>query len=175
MHPNIVATICHSIVIPKMLYGLELTSTSKSFIEKVDRQCRCAFKQLLGLSKHCSNDLNKLFNLHSITYDIINRKINLIQLLMKNQTTSKYVITLLTSSYEERKFSVIQEIFDLCLQENLDVFNILINRKFEKLYPTSALDIANKQFLQESLKNWHIYENRMNLKKHLETNIPTKI
>ena len=94
---------------------------------------------------------------------------------MKNQTTSKYVITLLTSSYEERKFSVIQEIFDLCLQENLDVFNILINRKFEKLYPTSALDIANKQFLQESLKNWHIYENRMNLKKHLETNIPTKI
>ena len=175
MHPNIVATICHSIVIPKMLYGLELTSTSKSFIEKVDRQCRCAFKQLLELSKHCSNDLNKLFNLHSITHDIINRKINLIQLLMKNQTTSKYDITLLTSSYEERKFSVIQEIFDLCLQENLDVFNILINRKFEKLYPTSALDIANKQFLQESLKNWHIYENRMNLKKHLETNIPTKI
>ena len=171
MHPKTVATVFRSVVIPKLLYGLEITNLSKADSETIDRQCRCAFKQLLGLSKHCSNDLNRLLCTNSVETDIKNRKINLILLLMKNKTTSTYIINLLSSPYSKRSFSILQDTFDLCFQENIDIFNLLINRNRTNLALPSTLDVNKRQQLQEMLSNWHVYENRVKLRQTLESTI----
>lgn len=170
-HPSTVASVFRSVVVPKLLYGLELTNISKSDFENIDRQCRCAFKQLLGLSKHCSNDLNRLLLTDSVGTEIKNRKINFMQLLMKNETTSKYLISLLSSSFSDRSFSILQDILDLCLNENISIYNLLLNRKFSKLSHSPNLDDDKRKWFQEILSNWHLYDNRVKLRETLEAKI----
>ena len=78
MHPNTIVSIFRSIILPKIMYGLEITPLSRSFMDLLDTQCRCSLKVLLGLSKHSSNDINRFFNLNNIS-DIVNtRRINLL-------------------------------------------------------------------------------------------------
>ena len=159
MHPNIIATIFRTIVVPKVLYGLEITDISKGVVENMDRQFRSALKLLLGLSKHCSNDLNKYFDLDSIAKDIKNRQINLILHLMKNKTTSAYLLSLLNSPYSHRSSSVLQNILDVCLQEHIDILDLLISQNFDKIKSTTVLEEDRKNWLQDTLSKWQIYEN----------------
>ena len=90
MHPNIIVSIFKKIILPKIMYGLEIAPLSRSFMDLLDIQCRCSLKLLLGLSKHSSNDINKFYNLNNVS-DIVNtRRINLLLLLMKNSTWWSY-------------------------------------------------------------------------------------
>ena len=78
MHSNTIVSIFRSIILPKIMYGLEIAPLSRSFMDLLDTQCRCSLKVLLGFSKHSSNDINRFFNLNNIS-DIVNtRRINLL-------------------------------------------------------------------------------------------------
>ena len=173
MHPATIATIFRSIVVPKVLYGIEITDCTNSFIENISRQCRSALKHLLNLSKHSSNDLIKYFNLDSISNEITNRQINLVQQLMRNPSTTKYLLTLLNTPYDLRSVSILQNIFDTCTQNNVDIMDIIITKnKHNKLKTSSTLTTDKQNELHHLLSNWHIYENRLLLKQILESNIP---
>ena len=86
-HPNIVANIFSTLVIPKVLYGIEITNVNKYLESLISKQCRSSLKSLWGLSKHSRNDLNKYYNLADMSKYIKTRKIKFLQQLMKNRTT----------------------------------------------------------------------------------------
>jgi len=91
MHPDTIYSIYRAVILPKIMYGMGLIQLNKTYTDFINRQCRVALKQLLGISKHFSNDLNKLYRLETITitYLIENHKINFLPSLTKNETTSK--------------------------------------------------------------------------------------
>ena len=120
-----------------------------------------------------SNDLIKYFNLDSISNEITNRQINLVQQLMRNPSTTKYLLTLLNTPYDLRSVSILQNIFDTCTQNNVDIMDIIITKnKHNKLKTSSTLTTDKQNELHHLLSNWHIYENRLLLKQILESNIP---
>ena len=69
-HPSTSANVFRSIILPKVLYGIEITDVNKYFESLVNKQCRSSLKSLWGLSKHSRNDLNKYFHLSNISTEI---------------------------------------------------------------------------------------------------------
>ena len=168
MHPNIIANIFKSIVLPKVLYGLEITTTTKTFLELMNRQCRSAFKSLLGYSKHGSNDLNRLYHVADIVPYIENRKLNLLTQLMKNDQTSNYLLHTLASN--DRQYSIIPGILEICLKENLNVVDMLLNvQKSFKVSnvgsgPLDKIDPVVMDKLKFLIANWSLYECRSEIR-----------
>ena len=91
---------------------------------------------------------------------------------MKNQTTANYLLTILNSTYANRSDSIIQNILDVCIHEHVDIFDLIISQKFDKVVSTSVLGEDKRNWLQDTLSNWHLYENRLSLRQTLESNIP---
>ena len=147
MHPNTIVSIFRRIIIPKITYGLEIAPLSRSFIDTLETQCRCSLKLLLGLSKHNSNDISKFFNLNNVS-DIINTtKTNLLLLLMRNSTTSTYLLELLAMEVTDRLHSTLQSNLDVCHKKGVDVIGHIIRQKKksnELLYHLSIM-IVNQR------------------------------
>ena len=177
MHPNIIANIFRSIVLPKVLYGMELTVTSKPFLERLNRQCRSAFKNLLGYSKFGANDLNKLYKLADITPFIENRKISLLAQLMKNRQTSQYFLHILAC--RDRQYSIIPSIMQICARENINIVELVLY--FQKPFKVSnrgdliidgmELDLVER--LRTLIANWDVYDCRVEMRDIINRNIKT--
>ena len=152
---------------------MEIVDTNKSYLNLLNSQCRSALKCMMGLSKHCSNDLIKYYNLLNTSNLIENRKINFINQLMKNATTKSYFINLLGNPH--RSYSIIQEILDICFKRNIDVIHLILqpNRKYKlDNSDENFLDPTIHQKLKNLLQNWNVYENRKELKQLLNRFIP---
>ena len=54
-HPNQIVTLFNSIIIPKLLYGLELATLSKTDADILNTQARICLKSLFGISKKSRN------------------------------------------------------------------------------------------------------------------------
>ena len=86
-HPNTIFTLFNSLLLPKLLYGLELCQLNQTSIKKLNSCARATLKSLFDLSKHSLNILEKIANIPSISEIIIQKKLNLIVLLMSNERT----------------------------------------------------------------------------------------
>ena len=170
MHPSTIISIFRSIILPKMMYGLEIAPLSRSFMDLLDTQCRCSLKVLLGLSKHSSNDINRFFNLNNIS-DIVNtRRINLLPSLMKNSTTSMYLLELLSMDTSERFYSILQRTLNVCSQEDVDVVGHVIGQNKFKRSIVTHLQPDKQTIIRELISNWN-NESRNALKIMMESNI----
>ena len=170
MHPSTIATLFKSLVVPKVLYGLEIVDITETDLQLLNRQFRSALKSLLGLSKHATNELLKYYNLSDFIPMIKYRRINLISQLMKNRVTSAYLLETLSSA--DRSHSTIQVLFNSCHSANLDVIDVILNNnKKYKSTVINDLDHATKDRFIHLLSNWHIIENRRELKNTLNRNI----
>ena len=125
-HPSTTSTVFKSIIVPKVLYGVEIFDVDKYFESLLNKQCRNSLKSLWGISKHARNDLNKFYHLFDITPNIKTRKVKFLQHIMRNQTTRKYLLSLLT--LKDRQFSTLQNTFDIVVNENLDLINVLLDQ-----------------------------------------------
>ena len=167
-HPSTTASVFQSIVVPKVLYGVEILDINKHFETLLDKQCRNSLKSLWDISKHSRNDLNKYFNLSDLSYNIKSRKINFLKHLMSNQTTRTYLLALLSSN--DRSFSTLQTTFNIALNEDIDIISVILGNKVE-LKREAYLENDKRSELNEVLSNWNP-ESRAKLKILLESNIP---
>ena len=170
IHPDTITNIFKTLVIPKMLYGIEVLDVNNSSYYFVHKQCRMSLKSLWGVSKHCTNDLNKYYNVSTVSHMIKSRKINFLQRLMKQPTTRNYLLTLLT--LESRSFSILQSTFDILKQEGLDIFAVLLGKRV-KVDNDIELDHYQRNVFKNLLNNWSI-QGKIELKNLLEANIPVK-
>ena len=177
MHPNIIANIFRSVVLPKVLYGLELTVTSKPLLERLNRQCRSAFKNLLGYSKFGTNDLNKLYQVADITPFIDNRKVSLLAQLMKNCQTSQYFLHILAC--HDRQYSIIPSIMQICARENINIVELVlyyqkpfkVSNHGDSIIDEMGLDLVER--LRTLIANWDVYECRVEMRDIINRNINT--
>ena len=95
LHPNQIVSLYNSLVIPKLLYGIELIDLTHSDKETLNRQARCSLKCLFGVSKHAKNLVHCLFKLEDVTALLDIRKIKLISQLVRNVNTIDYVLNIM--------------------------------------------------------------------------------
>lgn len=163
LHPNSIATLFRSIVIPKVLYGLEIVNLNATQSQLLDRQFRSALKSMMGLSKHSTNELLKYFNLSTITNFLKSRKINLINQLLNNPMTSSYLYSSLSENLQPN--SILQEFLATCQGENINfVDHLLSTKKKHKVMTENTLDVESRHKIKNLLDNWSLYENRQELK-----------
>ena len=166
VHPGTIATIAKSILIPKLLYGLELTELTKSFETLLNTQFRNSVKSLWGISKHSKNDLNKFYGIHEISSTIKARKLKLLQQLMKNDTTKHYLLNSLST---ESTSPTLTHFMEICNEYGLNVIDVLLDKKL--VIPNeNDLNEGSKETIIDILTNWD-YENQLKLKALLEANI----
>ena len=82
-HPNIIVNLFNSLIIPKLLYGMEIVRLSNSDIIQIEAQARSCLKSLFGISKHSKNLINKMYEIPNISSLIEKRQILLLTQLLK--------------------------------------------------------------------------------------------
>ena len=173
LHPNSIVHVFKSVVIPRLLYGIEIVSLSKSDRNYLDRQARCSLKSMMGVSKHARNYLHIIYNLPEISDLINNKRIGLLYQLTQNSSTRHHTLHLLTRDYSERKHSVIQDLLDSALSYNINPVDCLLGSKPKllttpkELSPDKQADIDK---CKECILLWHDLQKIF--RNILEFNIP---
>lgn len=166
-HPNQIVTLFNSIVVPKLLYGLELVTLTKSEADHLNTQARMCLKSLFGVSKRSRNLLNKLYNLPDITTLIDSRRLH--RQIIHNKSVAPYIFHLLTTN-TNIDFSYVHSTNRIINRESLNIYTLLLNKKYT--FKTEVIEISDE--IEECIyyiKNWHIFENRLSFRAKLEENI----
>ena len=167
LSPTQIISLFKSLVVPRLLYGVELvrlTATSKEFL---DRQARCALKSLFGVSKHSKNLINRLYNIADISQILDNKKLSLLKELIENNNTRHYTLYITTLGKDDRGFSTIEELNKTCEKYEIDLFESFIKKQSIKLTDSNMPDEDLDQ-LRLCVENWHIYESRLRFREILE-------
>lgn len=173
LHPNQITQLLQSLVIPKLLYGLEIVKLSNTERQYLNRQARCALKQLFGISKHAKNLINQYYKIKDIEVLLDTRKIDLIYQLSQNKDTSKYVIHLMFVPNSDRSFSIINNLLETCLNHDKDFLSCIFNRSARSILnpgpaTNSSMDL---DVIHDCVLNWHLYDRRLLFKETLEAEI----
>ena len=166
-HPNSLNTIFQTIVIPKLLYGIELINLSKTDLLHIDVQVRSCLKRLFGVSTKSRNLLHKTFRINEATTLLTQRKFNLFLQLLNNTATSNYTFWCLQN---QNNFSFVNEIKDLCENLGIDLITMIIDRK---IYITQTFDFDNDTDIlirqcKTYIENWNTPNSSKKLKEILE-------
>lgn len=169
-HPSTIVQLYCSLLVPKLIYGLELCDISNSTLQKLNITGRSMLKSLFNVSKHSRNFINQYFNLKNIS-DLVNQyKINLFQRLMSNPCTSKIILSQLENNHSS---TFISDVINLCSSSNINFFDLLLSDKRFKL-PCEKIELPNdtRQIIATSFKFWQTKEQRQTFKNLLEEQIP---
>ncbi len=133
LHPNQIVNIYKTLVTPKLLYGLELVKLTNHYREFIDRQARCALKSLLGVSKYSKNHIHIIYKIPNASSHLVNRKLNLINQILMNGNTRDYALFVMSLDKQDRSFSVVDEIYEICLANDVNFFDCIFNRKAQRV------------------------------------------
>jgi len=167
-HPNSIVTIFNSILMPKLLYGLELVKLTKTDQESLNRQARMCVKSLFNVSKKSRNYIHELYQILDTTTLIDKRKIRLFRQLLANTSTKEYVFRLLHST--DIDFSFVSDVYHVTQQRNLDIVKLMICKN----YKLNVANVAITEALEKCkhyIQNWHLYENRIAFRDLLQANV----
>ena len=171
-HPNQIVTLFRSIVIPKLLYGLELVELNKSDAVLLNTQARICLKALFGISKKSRNLLNTIYNLPDVTTHINKRKLSLLHLATKNPSIAAYMYHMLSSGDNiSHSFTYTANSTVNCL--NLDIVHVLLDKNYVKRNVKSLVPDQSDEvdFVVDLIDNWHMMENRILFRAKLEENV----
>ena len=175
LHPNQIITLHQSLVVPKLLYGIEILHLTATDREHLNRQSRSALKQLFGVSKHAKNLIDRFYRLDNISTQLDKRRLNVIHQLTQNNDTWNYMIYMLSIPNQKRNFSILNSLYKTCVEHSTDFVKCLLNRT-KKLDKTDELEQNmldnDMNTIHQCIQNWQIYENRTELKRILEASIP---
>ena len=173
LHPNSIVTLFKSIVIPKMIYGLELVDLSSTQYNRIDRQARASLKSLIGVSKHSKNLLHVIYNIPNISSLLSIRRVNLIRQLIQNDTTRHYM----QRTEEKRSFSKLNDFIKSCQYHDIDIVSLCLGQRQHLTTETHSTSYEEDQL--DScifyLQNWHCCKFRKQLYTLLESSIHTGI
>ena len=171
-HPKIITNLFNTVVIPKLLYGMEILRLSSSDIAHLEAQARSSLKALLGVSKHSRNLVNRIFKIPEIGQLIEKRQMLLINQLLQNATLRKHLLYIASLNSVERSFSTLSFIFDRYISNDIDIVDGLLGKvdKFPIVY-TKEPDNPEITLCKNHLENWHLLEHRLAFKSLLEERI----
>ena len=168
-HPNSIITVFNSVVIPKLLYGLELVKLNKSDHNYLNTQARICLKSLFGISKRSKNILNQIYNLKEVTTLINTRKLKMFRSAIHNKSISPYLFHLLTSN-KDISYSYLHSVKLVAQSQNLDLTSLILN----KHYKTND-EVDDNSTLSEDvndciryINSWHLLESRIAFRARLE-------
>ena len=173
LHPKSIATIYQSVVVPQLLYGLEIVDMTRSELNQLDIQGRVCLKSLLGLSKFCKNYVMNVFDQMEISSIIVNRRAQLLQQLINNNLTREYTIDLFTQ--QDTNYSVLESLLIACQELKLDALSVVvtgIEKQSLNHGPTPRNRDQNE--IDASimlLANWHILSNRVKFRELAESEV----
>ena len=170
-HPKTIVHLFNTIAIPTLIYGLELCSLSADLTKKLDIQGRNAIKSLFNISKHSKNYLNSLLQIDHISTVIIRNKLNLFTRLLRNKQTSQTILSILQ---ENLKYpSYITDIYKVTAKLNIDFYDLLVNKKYPKIYSYyDEVPEEKANILIECLNFWNIGGQRKRFAEIMEERIP---
>ena len=169
-HPDTIVSVYNSIVIPKLMYGLELLDLTKSDLENLNTQARSCLKSLFNVSKNSRNLISKYYNIPDVSLLLHQRKLNTINQLLNNKTTRDYACHLLCEP--TFNFSFISKSKNIISKYNLNLSNILSTKKIKLMRTTiQQIDSDILDSCKDYIDNWHSFENRVALKAILEEHV----
>ena len=130
-------------------------------------------KSLLGVSKHAKNLVNRLYNLENVSVLLDNRKIRLISELVRKEKTRSYVLHVMTLSGKDRLFSIVEDIRNACVSNNVDFGMYIMDCKRKPIVSLIDNHEQNDELaiLKDCVSNLHLFKNRQLLKDILESAI----
>ena len=134
-HPYTIGTlyIATSIVVPHLLYGLELCELNHLTLTYLNTQARSALKSLFKLSKFSRNLLHKALNINPISDIIVRNKIKLFTRLLvnsfTNKTTKELILSELTDTHYSSSFII--DTVNICKTLKIDFHIILATGKID--------------------------------------------
>ena len=167
-HPNTIVSLYNTLVIPKLLYGLELVDLSKSEQDNLNTQARSSLKSLFNISKKSKNHINRIYNIPDVCITLEKRKLKLINQLLTNKTTRKYTCYLLCTPAPNSSF--ISKSKDIIAKNNINMTDILSN-KFTITQVSQPIDSVILDRCRHCITNWHILDNRTTFKAILEEHV----
>ena len=172
-HPNIIVDLFKSVVIPKLLYGMEIVNLSFTEMNQLNIQARSCLKALLGVSKHSRNLISQVYTLPDVSLILQKRRILLIDQLLNNKSTKEYLFLLGSLESDLRSYSVCNVLFDVAMEYNVDVVDCLMGIKpsnFPWMKCVREID-DDALMCKFHIDNWFSYDHRIAFKYLLENRI----
>ena len=169
-HPDTIFTLYTSVVLPKLLYGLELCKLNKTLSRKLDIAARTALKYLFNISKHSLNVLSEIVNVPSMSLLLNYKKLATVSQLMKNGLTRSLLLSPLASIYS----NVWLEISLICMRNSLDLYDVVLFPKnlskniHNLVYPVTEL----AEHMKTLFSCWSLAEKRIEFFDIMERHIP---
>ena len=172
-HPNTIVHIFNTIVVPKLLYGLEIVRLSNSDITQLEAQARSSLKALLGVSKHSRNLINQIYKIPDISSLIQKRAMLIPHQVLKGNMLRRYLLHLATKNSTERAYSSLNEVISLYVSNGLSIVASLLGNKPKTQKETHIENLEDPEIAscKNHIENWHIYEHRIAFKSLLEARI----
>jgi hypothetical protein len=173
LHPNSISTLYQSLLIPRLLYGLELCHLNKTDISRLEVIARSSLKSLFDVSKFSRNYLNLSLGIRSIADIIYERKLSLLVRLLQNGTMKSIILNQLSAKTYTGSF--IEDVAQIIDKHNINVIDLIMTSRFqilETLHDVSDIDYQNVLKIKEIFHNWCSLDNRMDFKTMMEENIP---
>lgn len=170
-HPNAIISIYNSIVLPKLLYGLELVDLTKTELEFLNRQARSSLKALFNVSKNSKNLLNKIYNIPDISTLLEERKLKLFRQTLVNSSTCSYIYDMFNHPTNNIDFSFVRRVVDIIIDSNLNLLQIIFgkNIKFKRNHHNEKSEEI--ELCRTLIENWHEVECRISFKSILEKHV----
>ena len=169
-HPNTIVSIYNTIVVPKLLYGLELVELTKTEMEYLDSQARACLKTLFNISKRSKNDIHRLYSIPNVCSIIDERRLNLLRQLVCNKSTKSYVCFLL-STHMNMEFSFINKCERIIDQNDLSLTEAVFGKRPHIIQCSDQLPPHISEKYIDYIENWHVYDNRVAFKAMLEEHV----
>ena len=171
LHPSQIVNVFNTLVTPKLLYGLELVKLNNHNRDQIDRQARCALKSLLGVSKFSKNHLHIVYKIPNASSHLLNRKLNLVNQILMNSNTRDYALSVLSLTKHDRSFSIIDEIYDICLVNNVNFYDCMFNKKAQRISVTFPPLSEEQLEMRNCILEWYDVVCRMRFVELLESAI----
>ena len=104
LHPHSIVTWYLSLLLPKLMYGLELCHLKECDIEYLDRQARLSLKSLFNVSKFSRNYLNYALHVPKLKQLIYKNKITLFIRMLRNEATRQIMLRQLSTDIYDGSF-----------------------------------------------------------------------
>ena len=90
-HPYTIGKLFNTIIIPRLIYGIEICELTQPVLNVLNIQARSALKSLFNLSKFSRNLLHQALNIDDVSDILLRSKLKLFTRLLGNKTTRDHI------------------------------------------------------------------------------------
>ena len=173
-HPYTIAKLFNTIVVPRLIYGIEICELTQPVLDKINIQARSALKSLFNLSKFSRNLLHPALHLSEVSDILLRNKLKLFMRLLQNKTTRDVILTELVDGNYISSF--IADIQRICSQLHIDFSTVLVTKRFviqRNQEQAGGEEIDRINVLRIIFEHWRLPEKRKEFVELMEQRVPT--